>query len=164
MFRVWNKRTQSAADHHVLSASCSLLSTTLPFHSILKFQIFKNAHCLLYPIQMTAFRAHSSTKLPPQQCIQSRSWTSGLRKSSLLRKPPRQSWVWSVSDFIFLASALWEWVASPLHRRLLFPPTVYGRCTHHSRIGYGSGWSRNLDTESALTEILTSNLIGSPAR
>ena len=42
-----------------------------------------------------------------------------------------QSWVWSVSDFVFLASAH-EGVVSPLHACLTYPLTVCGQFTPHT--------------------------------
>ena len=50
-----------------------------------------------------------------------------------------QVWVCNVSNFIFLASAYEECMASPLPRCLFFPPTVSGQCTHDGWVGQGRG-------------------------
>jgi len=34
----------------------------------------------------------------------------------------------------------------------IFPPTVYGQCTHHRRVGWGCRWSRNLEQNFTLIQ------------
>ena len=39
----------------------------------------------------------------------------------------------------FLNLGIWSRVANPFPRRLIFQPTVYGQCTHHSWVGIADG-------------------------
>ena len=77
-----------------------------------------------------------------------------------------QSWIWSDTNFIFLASASKGARGQSFPQRLIFSLTVHGQCIHHLLSSlWGAGEAEIYNQISALAGIWTpSLLIGSQAR
>ena len=96
-----------------------------------------HCRCLIQNYLWSIFRYRRRTKAPhkPETKVLRRR-----REEQSLKLALGQPWVWSVSDFIFLASAYESgWPVLSLTISSL-PLTV-----HHSRVGYGRRWSKKLE-------------------
>jgi len=91
-------------------------------------------------LQITMIQKACTESLPPtKQVIFNHTWkvSSNLEEEQSLKLDLGQPWAWSISNFIFLASAYDPEWASPLPHYHVFPLIVYSQHTYHSRIGSG---------------------------
>lgn len=111
------------------------------YGSHLCFRIYVRYLCMYQPIWIlniaplryfikSYFMFYIAHLWPPEKRFEHRCLRNLFKTIRLKKEETLEAWIESVTDFIFLGLGLMTSHQSSLSRRLIYPSTVFGQCTH----------------------------------